>query len=121
MGSPTIGIPVDTTMPPDEVLATAEQIAGMPRRSVRDLDGVTDRVLWTSGTQVAGVMEFAPGATMPEHTHVDRSHHIWVAAGSVSVDGQQLTAGGYAHVPAGVPHEVGAGAEGGTLFYVFTT
>lgn len=113
---------MDTTTPHlDQVIATAEQIAGMPRRAVRDLTGVHERVLWSSGVQVSGVMDFAPGATMPEHVHHDHSHHVWVLDGSVVVLGQTLTRGAYAHVPPGVPHEVAAGPDGCSLFYVFST
>lgn len=115
----TIGSPVDASTRTDQVVATAEHIAGLPRREVRDCPGVHERVLWSSGVQVAGVMEFPPGAVMPEHTHHTHSHHIWVTEGSMAVLGQTLTAGSYAHVPPGVPHEVDAGPQGCTLFYVF--
>lgn len=113
---------MDTTTPHvDQVIATAEQIAGMPRRAVRDLTGIHERVLWSSGVQVSGVMDFAPDATMPEHVHHDHSHHVWVLEGSVDVLGETLTRGAYVHVPPGVPHEVAAGPDGCTLFYVFST
>lgn len=116
----TIGALVDTTAHADQVLATAEQVASLPRRQVRDHRDIDDRSLWTDGrTRAAGVMEFAPGASMAEHSHSDHSHHLWVVAGSLVVLDQELTAGGYAHVPPGVPHAVHAGADGCTLFYVF--
>lgn len=112
---------MDATTHVDLVLATAEQVAGMPRRSVDHQPGIQQRVLWANGTQVAGVMTFEPNAVMAEHTHDERSHHIWVAEGDVTVCGTDIAAGGFAHVPPGVPHEVAAGADGCTLFYVFTT
>lgn len=117
----TIGSLVDTPTRTDQVVATAEQIASLPRRPVDDDPGVHERVLWSSGVQISGVMEFAPGARIPEHTHDTHSHHVWITEGSLAVLGRTLTAGSYAHVPPGVPHEVVAGTDGCTLFYVFTT
>lgn len=113
---------MDTTVPSiGQVLATADEIAGMPRRPVRDLPGIDERVLWSKQREVAGIMEFAPDARMPDHVHHDHSHHVWIVEGSLEVLGRTLTAGGYAHVPARVPHGVTAGTDGCTMFYVFTT
>lgn len=117
----TIGSLVDATTRTDQVVATAEQIASLPRRPIEDDPGVRERVLWSSGVQISGVMEFEAGARIPEHTHPTHSHHVWITEGSLSVLGHTLTPGAYAHVPPGVPHEVVAGADGCTLFYVFTT
>ena len=113
---------MSTTLPPtDRVLATATTIAGLPRRDVSPHHGIRERVLWGGDGQVAGVMEFEPGAAMPQHVHDHRSHHIWVTEGTVRVDGQDLPVGSYVHVPAGVPHEVSAGPSGCAFFYVFIT
>lgn len=110
---------MDTTNT-DQVLATPDDIADTPRRQVRDHSGIHERVLWSGGTQVSGIMEFSPGAGMPEHTHATHSHHVWVVEGSIDVLGRTLPAGSYAHVPTGVAHQVTAGPDGCTLFYVFT-
>lgn len=107
------------TIQRDQVVATRDRIAAMPRRPVRDMEGVQERTLWSSGVQVSGVMELAAGARMPEHVHEDHSHHVWVVEGSVEILGELLVPGSYAHVPAGVSHEVAAGDRGCTLFYVF--
>lgn len=104
----------------DQVLATPEDIADTPRRQVREHAGIHERVLWSGGTQVSGIMDFSPGAGMPEHAHTAHSHHVWIVEGSIDVLGHALSPGSYAYVPPGVAHRVTAGPDGCTLFYVFT-
>ena len=111
---------MSTTLPPsDRVLAGADRVADLPWRDVSPHQGVRERLLWSGDGQVAGVMAFEPGAVMARHVHEDRSHHIWVTEGTVRIDDEELSAGSYVHVPAGVPHEVRGGPEGCAFFYVF--
>ena len=48
----------------------------------------------------------------------DTDHHITVVKGTCVVLGRRLQAGGYVYVPAGIAHEVQAGAWGCTFFSV---
>ena len=68
--------------------------------------GVRHKVLWRSGDSLAGVMEIAEGGRVDSHAHSRAHHHLWVLDGSVSVLGTTLSTGSYAHIPAGVEHEL---------------
>lgn len=82
--------------------------------------GVRYKVLWQSGTTVLGLMEIAPGAVNPEHTHHGAHHHILMLSGECRMLGRDLPAGSYVYVPPGVPHEArNTSAEPCTFFYTY--
>jgi quercetin dioxygenase-like cupin family protein len=101
------------------VLTTAA-VSALPVRSLGDGRGVTHRVLWDNGTSMAGVMTVAPGCQLGEHTHRVNHHHLWVVQGHAVVLGALLGQGAYAHIPAGVAHNIDAtGTEGCTVYYLY--
>jgi quercetin dioxygenase-like cupin family protein len=58
----------------------------------------------------------APGAVLPEHTHkVDLLR--FVISGSATYKGQELTAGDWMFVPAGVPYGLTVGPNGIDVFH----
>ena len=81
--------------------------------------GVTYRVLWAEHRSVAGTMELAAGSELAEHTHRRHAHHVWVVDGSVETMDRNLSRGSYAYVPPGQPHDLVAGPDGATLFYLY--
>jgi hypothetical protein len=105
---------------PTPVVLTAEQVAAVPPRPLGDIAGVTNRVLWTDGTSMAGVLTVEGGHHLGSHTHRQNHHHMWVLEGSAVVLGTELGPGGYVHVPDGVEHDIDASGSGGcTVFYLY--
>lgn len=58
---------------------------------------------------------------LAQHAHPHGHHHVYVLEGTCRSDDEDLTPGSYVHVPANVPHSLGAGPQGCRLFYSFTT
>jgi quercetin dioxygenase-like cupin family protein len=84
------------------------------------IEGVRNKVMWRDGTSMAGLMEVAPGHRLGAHTHRENHHHMWVVDGHVEVVGKLLGPGGYAHIAAGVEHDLDAtDTEGCTVYYLY--
>ena len=81
--------------------------------------GVSQRVLWQEGADVVGVMRLRPSGRVDPHVHQHAAHDIWVHDGSCEVLGRYLRAGSFAHVPAGVTHDLVAGPGGCTVLYLY--
>ena len=80
----------------------------------------TNTVLWRNGSSMAGLLTVAAGEHLGAHTHHRNHHHLWVVRGAAVVAGAQLEGGGYAHVPAGVEHDIDASdTDGCTVFYIY--
>lgn len=90
----------------------------LPWHKLAGAVGVDCKTLYAAESAVAGLLRLRPGAEEPSHLHLDREHHLWVLAGSVTVGGTELVAGSYLHVPAGVRHTLHDGGTGSLLFYV---
>jgi quercetin dioxygenase-like cupin family protein len=103
--------------PPALQLVDAATVAGLPRQDLAP--GVTYAQLWTEGRSFAGVFHLEPDAVIPEHTHTYHCHHIWTLQGQVRILDRLLTPGSYAYVAPGQPHDLVAGAEGATAFYLY--
>lgn len=98
---------------------TPADIEQLPWHAVTDCPGVRARELWRSGDFVHAMIVYEPGAHTPGVPHLAACHHIWVVSGKATIGGQELGAGSYVYVPAGVAHPiVGRGAEGCTLLQV---
>ncbi|MGH3715853.1 MAG: cupin domain-containing protein [Micromonosporaceae bacterium] len=96
------------------------EIERTPWEPLRGLSGVEHKVLWRSGEMIAGLVRVAAGAEEPGHVHTDADHHVYVLQGSARIAGQPVAAGGFAYVPAGVPHSTDdVGPEGCTFFYTY--
>lgn len=107
-----------TSTPP--VLLTAASVAALPAQALDAKDGVTDQVLWHDGVSTAGVLTIAAGHRLGVHAHRAHHHHIWVVEGGADILDQRVTAGGYAHVPVGVEHDIDAtSTDGCKVFYLF--
>jgi mannose-6-phosphate isomerase-like protein (cupin superfamily) len=105
---------------PRQLLLDPEQIRTRPRRDLHP--GVRYAILWRDGRDAAGVMWVEAGASVPEHTHDDASHHVWIIEGRARADQRTLGPGSYLHVPAGAPHQLDGLAPGGfSMFYLYLT
>jgi len=103
--------------PPPLALLDASEVAALPRRELSP--GVTYAQLWTEGRSFAGVFHLEPGAAIPEHTHATHCHHVWTLQGQMTILDRELTPGSYAYVAPGQPHDLVAGPEGATAFYLY--
>jgi quercetin dioxygenase-like cupin family protein len=102
------------------VIHTAAAVEALPWLAFDGLDDVQNKVLWELGDSHTGLMRLAEGGTIAPHRHHTGHHHVWVIEGHCSVLGTTIGAGSYAHVPAGVDHEIaGVGSEGCTLLYLY--
>ena len=89
------------------VTSTSDEVESLPWEALPTIgSGVRHKVLWRAGDSVAGVMEIDEGGRVNSHSHSNAHHHLWVLEGDVSVHGSSLGSGSYAHVPAGVEHEL---------------
>jgi quercetin dioxygenase-like cupin family protein len=101
------------------VLDTAE-IAALEEAPLGRSEGVTHRLLWSDGSSHSGLLELAPGAQLPEHSHTSHTHHLWVIRGGATTLGKLLRPGTYAFVPPGQPHALSADPdEGCEMFYLY--
>ncbi len=98
-------------------MVDAATVAGLPRRNLSP--GVAYATLWSEGRSFAGVFWLEPGAVITEHTHQFHSHHVWTLEGQVSILERSLDPGSYAYVAPGQPHDLVAGPEGATAFYLY--
>ena len=106
-----------TATPPGLRTVDASVIAELPRRNLSP--GVTYAQLWAQGRSFAGVFHLEPGAVIPEHTHQYHCHHVWTLEGRITIGDRTLTAGSYAYVAPGQSHDLVAGPEGATAFYLY--
>lgn len=51
-------------------------------------------------------MRIRAGGRVEQHIHRRAHHHVWVVDGTVHLLGAALGPGSYAHIPAGVAHEL---------------
>ncbi len=98
-------------------MVDAATVADLPRRNLSP--GVTYATLWAEGRSFAGVFWLEPGAVIAEHTHQFHCHHVWTLEGQVSILERSLDPGSYAYVAPGQPHDLVAGPEGATAFYLY--
>jgi quercetin dioxygenase-like cupin family protein len=99
---------------------TADEIAALPARPLGSDPGVTNRVLWSTETSMAGVLHVAAGHSLGAHAHHANHHHMWVLAGEALVLGETLGAGSYVHIPSGVDHDIDASSSDGCdVFYLY--
>ena len=102
------------------VVRTAAGVVALPWLAFDGMDDVKNKVLWELGDSHAGLMHLAEGASIASHRHHAGDHHLWVTAGRCSMLGTMIEAGSYAHVPAGLDHEIAdVGVEGCTLLYLY--
>lgn len=95
-------------------------LLALPWTDLHGLPHARTKVLWSSGQSLAGVLRLEPGASLGDHVHEHGEHHAYVLEGACRIDDRVLTAGSYAHVPAGVRHEVsGEQPDGCQVFYLF--
>ena len=106
-----------TATPPPLQLVDAAAVAGLPRRELSP--GVTYVQLWAEGRSFAGVFHLEPDAVIVEHTHTYHCHHVWTLTGQVTILDRTLAPGSYAYVAPGQPHDLVAGPEGATAFYLY--
>ena len=109
-----------TGRPTPPTVLTPEQIDAIPDTPLGSLEHVTHRVLYQHGDAEAGVLTIAGGHALGHHTHRLNHHHMWVLDGHATVLGKQLRRGSYAHIPAGVEHDIDATTtEGCTVLYLY--
>ncbi|HSP02103.1 MAG TPA: hypothetical protein VLR27_01290 [Acidimicrobiales bacterium] len=105
---------------PGVALVSASRLTALDAEPLGVGGGAVHRTTWTDGRSSAGVMHIDAGHHLGEHTHRRHHHHVWVVTGSTRVLGEDLPAGSYAHIPAGVEHDFEAvGDEGCTVFYLY--
>lgn len=102
---------------PDTRIVDAARVTELPRSELAP--GVTNVGLWTEGRSNAGVLYLRPRARLAEHTHRRHVHHVWVVEGSIHTLGRDLARGSYAFVPPEQPHELTAGSDGASVFYLY--
>lgn len=113
MSTPTI---------PQATVVTTEQVAGTPEQPLGSLVGVANRVLWTNGVSMAGVLTVQGGHRLGAHTHRAHDHHYWVVEGGAAVLGEEVGPGSYAYIPAGTEHDIDAShTDGCSVFYLYVS
>ena len=100
----------------EPILLTGEEVEALPSRLAHG--GVRHQVIWQGGRTRVGVIHVPPGGRAARRTHEGVNHELWVHDGSCEVLGRYLRAGGFAHVPPGVAHDIVAGPTGCTIVYV---
>ena len=101
-------------------VVTAQSLSALPREALGHVEGVHHRVVWRDGRSMAGVMTVEPGARLGSHAHRRHHHHMLVLDGEALILGRRMEPGSYAHVPAGVEHDIDASDTGGcTVFYLY--
>jgi quercetin dioxygenase-like cupin family protein len=98
---------------------SATTIRERPRRPFQGLHGVEHTTLWSEGSSYAGLLWVKPGRHIPDHSHHQACHHVWVVEGSAVVEDRELAAGSYWYIPPGRNHGVRAGASGCQLLYLY--
>lgn len=103
-------------------MVTAPQVAGTPEQPLGALVGVANRVLWSNGVSMAGVLTVQGGQRLGTHTHRAHDHHYWVVEGGAVVLGEEVGRGSYAYIPAGTEHDIDARAtDGCSVFYLYVS
>jgi mannose-6-phosphate isomerase-like protein (cupin superfamily) len=109
-----------TTHPtPTLFLVPRQRINELPWEPIPPMPGVEHRVLYQDDHAIAGLLRLHAGAGELTHMHAEGEHHLWVLAGSVTVDDTTLSANSYLHVPSGLTHRVADTGAGSLIFYVF--
>jgi quercetin dioxygenase-like cupin family protein len=105
----------------DPVLLEQFVIDGLPWEDLPAIgEGVRHKVLWRSGSSVAGLMRLARGGFVGPHAHRRAHHHLWVVDGEIEVLAVVLGTGSYVHVPAGVTHSMTNRGDGpATFLYLY--
>lgn len=111
------GTPAGSGQPPSLRTMDASVVADLPRRNLSP--GVTYAQLWARGRSFAGVFWLEPGAAIPEHTHRFHCHHVWTLEGQITILDRELAPGSYAYVAPMQAHDLVAGPEGATAFYLY--
>jgi len=77
-------------------------------------------VLWHDHESIAGILDLAPGASLPERAHIHAHHDVSVLDGECRIVGTALTAGSFVHIPGGVDHAISdVGPSGCRLLYLY--
>ncbi len=102
------------------IVMTAADVEAQPWQQLGDDPGVTQKLLWKSGSVLLGLIRISAGCENPVHTHTRAQHHILVTQGEATMLGKRMAAGAYLYVPPGTPHGVSdVGDEGVTFFYTY--
>jgi quercetin dioxygenase-like cupin family protein len=111
---------MEATIPTPATVLDAADVGRIPQVQLDGLAGVRHRVLWQDANSMAGVLTVEAGHRLGAHTHRRNHHHIWVLQGRADIGGSMLGEGSYAHIPAGVEHDIDAtGTDGCTVFYLY--
>jgi quercetin dioxygenase-like cupin family protein len=111
---------MSSTLGTSPVVLDAAGVAALELQPLGNLDGVRHRVLWQDGVSMAGVLTVDAGRNLGAHTHRENHHHIWVLQGRARILDTELDPGSYAHIPAGIEHDIDArGTEGCTVYYLY--
>jgi quercetin dioxygenase-like cupin family protein len=112
---------VDTTNAAFSTVLQASAIRQLTSAPFGPTAGVaTITVLWRDDTSMAGLLTVTAGHHLGRHTHRQNHHHVWVVSGAATIAGTPLGPGGYAHIPAGVEHDIDAtDTEGCTMFFLY--
>lgn len=98
----------------------ADAVAALPSVPLGPVEGAHQKVLWSTGSSVAGVLTVEAGRRLGPHAHSSNDHHIWVLGGRAVILGKEVAAGSYAHIPCGIEHDIDAtDTEGCTVFYLY--
>jgi quercetin dioxygenase-like cupin family protein len=102
------------------VVHTAAHVEQLPWEDLHGLAGVRTRVLWRDHESIAGILDLAPGVSLPEHAHIHAHHDVSVLDGECRIVGTALTAGSFVHIPGGVDHAISdVGPTGCRLLYLY--
>jgi mannose-6-phosphate isomerase-like protein (cupin superfamily) len=105
---------------PHATLVTAPAGEALTWRPLDPYDGVDYKLLWRSGSSVAGIMRIAPTGMVTPHAHDNAQHHMWVIDGSVEMLHEVVGPGTYAHIPAKMDHSLRAvGGGPATVLYLY--
>ena len=109
--------PITTLRP---TVLTPESIAALPEEPLGNIEGVRHRIIWRSGTSVAGVLTVERGHHLGHHAHRTNHHHMWVLEGHANILGTDVGPGSYVHIPSGMDHDIDASdTEGCTVYYLY--
>jgi hypothetical protein len=61
----------------------------------------------------------APDAEVPEHSHDEGDGIRYIVSGSIIYNGQELTAGDWMFIPAGMKYSLRVGPRGAHMFYCY--
>lgn len=61
----------------------------------------------------------APGAKVPAHLHKEGAGVRFIMSGSIMYEGQELTAGDWMYIPAGMPYSFDVGPLGALMCYCY--